>query len=126
MITVTSCEKAKEVDGKNGKVAIYKVGLSDGRFGESFGTQIPNGTPAEDIAIEESQWGLKFKLIKKNGFAGAGKARAGNESFALAYSKDLIVAYMDKLEKVPSSKELAGVVTAVADIFYSWLENKKK
>src|SRR5688500_17664252 len=98
MITVTSCEKAKEVNG----TPVYKVGLSDGRFGESLAKEIPTGTPSEDLQIDETQWGLKFKLIKKNGFAGGGmqKQKAGNESFALSYAKDLVCAMIPRMEKV--------------------------
>lgn len=114
MITVTSCEKAKEVNGKT----VYKVGLSDGRFGESFATEIPKGTNAEELQIDETQWGLKFKLIKKNGFAGGGgmKARSGNESFALSYSKDLVVAGKVEIKDI----------LPIADKLYNWLESKKK
>lgn len=111
MITVTSCEKAKEVNGKT----VYKVGLSDGRFGESFATQIPNGTPVEDIQIDETQWGLKFKLIKKNGFAGGGK-KANNAAFAMAYAKDLVIADKIKFDQL----------IPAADKIYSWIESKNK
>lgn len=127
MITVTSCEKAKEVDGKNGKVAIYKVGLSDGRFGESFANQIPTGTSADDLQIEETQWGLKFKKkAAVNGFSGGGGKKSTNESFALSYSKDLVCAMLPKMEKQPTSGELAKVVTTIAETFFNWLEGHKK
>lgn len=115
-VTVTSCEVAKEVNGKS----VYKVGLSDGRFGESFANQIPKGTPASDLQIDDTQWGLKFKLIKKNGFAGGGGRKAGNESFALSYAKDLGIANI-AAGKAFGSKE----ILAVAEVFYQWLETKK-
>lgn len=111
MITVTSCEKAKEVNGK----PVYKVGLSDGRFGESFATLIPVGTSADDFSIEESQWGLKFKMKKTGGGFGGGKAKGGNESFALSYSKDLVVA---------GKVDIKEILTC-ADKLYNWLESKK-
>ncbi|HEU4903193.1 MAG TPA: hypothetical protein VFT06_10380 [Flavisolibacter sp.] len=123
MTTVTSCEKAKEVNGKS----VYKVGLSDGRYGESFAKEIPVGTPESDLQIEDTQWGLKVKLIAKNGFSGGGaKAAKGNESFALSYAKDLVIAMLPKMDKQPSSADLTKVVIACAEPFYSWLESKKK
>lgn len=117
-VTVVSCEKAKEVNGKT----VYKVGLSDGRFGESFAKEIPKGTNADDIQIEETQWGLKFKMQSKGGGGfGGGKPRAGNESFALSYAKDLACAHIAKGNDFDSKQ-----ILAVAEVFYQWLETKKK
>lgn len=117
-VKVTSCDKLKEVDGKNGKATVYKVGLSDGRFGESFANQIPVNTPAADLQIDETQYGLKFKLIKKNGYNAAAK-KPNNAAFALAYSKDWCIAQLEHGEKV-TSKE----IIAVAEVFYNWIESK--
>jgi hypothetical protein len=110
--TVTSCVKAKEVNGK----PVYKITLSDGRSGESFAKEIPIGTKEADLAIEESQYGLKIKM-KGGGFGGgAVKQRAGNESFALSYAKDLVVADKVKIDQIiPTAEKL-----------YQWLESKKK
>lgn len=109
MITVTTCEKAKEVNGK----PVYKVGLSDGRFGESFANQIPVGTNADDLQIEETQWGLKFKKKAVNGFA---KAKpANNAAFAMSYAKDLVVADKIKFDQL----------IPAADKIYNWIESKK-
>src|SRR5690349_14608749 len=86
MSEVLSCVEFKKWNDK----PIYKVELSDGRSGESF-QNIPKGTADADLEIQEGQYGLKIKHIKKNGFSGAVKQRAGNESFALSYAKDLVV-----------------------------------
>lgn len=114
METVISCNKTKEWNGK----PIYAVGLSDGQGGESFAVEIPIGTPISDLIIEPSQWGNKIKLKKASGggFSGGGfKARSGSESFALAYSKDLVVAGKVELKDILKT----------ADKFYGWLESKK-
>lgn len=120
METVTSCIKIKDWQNKEGKlVPIYGIGLSDGQSGESFGKEIPIGTPMGELIIESGQYGNKIKLKSAQGSGswsgGGGKSRGGNESFALSYSKDLVVA-----GKVDLSK-----ILATADKFYTWLESKK-
>jgi len=53
METVVKCEKLKDWTGKDGKlVPIYSIGLSDGRGGESFGKEIPVGTPVSELILE--------------------------------------------------------------------------
>jgi hypothetical protein len=126
MTTVTACTFLKEwsSNGKTGKV--YDVTFSDGTKGQSF-SEIPSGTSKDDLEITPNgNYPDKIKLIKKNGFMGAAKPRVGNESFALAYSKDLIVAMLPKMEKQPASGELAKVILATAEVFYTWMETKKK
>lgn len=118
METVTSCTKVRDwtKDGKS--VPIYSVGLSDGQGGESFGTEIPIGTPVDQLKIEPSQYGNKIKWNKPGatgGFGGGGK-RSGNESFALSYSKDLVVAGKVDIKQILET----------ADKLYNWLEAKKK
>ncbi len=117
METVISCEKVKEWKNQKGEmVPIYKVGLSDGRGGESFGKPIPVGTPMGELLIEDSgQYGLKIKM--KGGAPGfqGGKQRSGNESFALSYAKDLVCAGKVDIAKILST----------ADKLYGWLEAKK-
>lgn len=114
METVISCVKMREKDGK----AIYAVGLSDGRGGESFAVQIPIGTPLGDLEIQETQYGTRIKL-KKSGSGGGGGwgggRRSGNESFALAYAKDLVVAGKVELKDILNT----------ANRFYSWMDGKK-
>ncbi len=112
------CEKVKEWNGK----PIYRIGISDGRTGESF-SQIPVGTKVSDLSIEESQYGLKIKLNKQNqgGGFGGGRPKSGNESFALAYAKDYAVA------KIGSGKDFKGEdVLGLAELFFNWMESKKK
>lgn len=121
MNTVTNCIKAKDwtKDGKT--VPIYTVTLSDGRSGQSFGTEIPAGTPETELLITEGEYGLKIKLNKpKNGFFKPGLPK-GNESFALSYAKDYAVAM------IASGKDFKSeLITQLADKFYDWLESKRK
>ena len=66
----------------------------------------------------EGQYGKKFKLKNnKPAFGGGGgKPRAGNESFALSYAKDLVVA----------DKAAFKDILPLADKLYTWLESKKQ
>lgn len=118
MESVTKCTQIKSWKGKDGKdVPIYQVEISDGQIGESFGKDIPVGTPLTELVLESSQYGIKVKWNKPNAFAGGGgRQRSGNESFALSYSKDLVVA-----GKVDIAK-----ILETADKLYTWLESKKK
>ncbi len=127
MNTVTDCKFLKDYNTKDGRTGkIYVVTLSNNESGQAF-SEIPVGTPETDLQIEDNgSYGKKIKLIKKNGFAAKGFQRAGNESFALAYSKDCFVALLTKMEKAPSSQDAAKVILAMADTFYSWMEGKRK
>lgn len=122
MNTVTECKHLKfwEKDGK--KVPIFLVTLSDGRNGQAFSKEIPVGTKEDEIEITEGQYGLKFKLKSSgNAFGGRPQLRAGNESFALSYSKDWAIAQLEKGVSVKTDD-----ILIVADKFYEWLESKKK
>lgn len=116
METVVSCVPMKQVQGKNGPATVYAIGLSDGQGGESFAVQIPVGTPVSDLTIEATQYGNRIKLKKSAGtWGGGGQKRGGNESFALAYAKDLVVA----------GKVDIKAILPTADKLYNWLESKK-
>jgi len=122
MNTVTECKHLKDWEKDGKKVPIYLVTLSDGRNGQSFSKEIPVGTKEEDITIEEGQYGLKFKLKSiGNTFGGRPQMRAGNESFALSYSKDWAIAQLGKGVDVNTE-----AILKIADKFYEWLEGKKK
>jgi hypothetical protein len=127
MNTVTSCTFLKEWVGKDGKTGkIYDVVFTDGSKGQSF-AEIPNGTSKDDLEVTPNgNYPDKIKMKAKNGFAGGGRPKAGNESFALSYSKDLVIAMLPKMEKQLTSGELTKVVLATAEVFYTWLETKKK
>lgn len=117
METVTSCTKVRDwtKDGKS--VPIYSVALSDGQGGESFGKEIPVGTPISELIIEASQYGNKIKWNKpgaSGGFSG-GRQRSGNESFAMSYAKDIVCAGKTDLKNL----------MPLADKIYEWLEKKK-
>lgn len=122
METVISCTKVRgwTKDGKS--VPIYSVALSDGQGGESFGKEIPVGTPVSELVLEQTSYGLKIKW-NKPGSGGGGfsaRQRSGNESFALSYAKDLAVSYVNKGTNIEPEK-----VIAWAEKFYDWLEKKK-
>jgi hypothetical protein len=116
--TVTSCQKVKDWTTPDGAVKpIYGIGLSDGRGGESF-KEIPIGTPVSDLQMEQTFHGLRIKWNKPGQQYGGGgfkKERSGSESFALSYSKDLVVAGKVDLKDILKT----------ADKFYEWLEGKK-
>jgi hypothetical protein len=114
METVIKCERLKEWNGK----PIYSIHLSDGRGGESFAQEIPVGTPVSELVITPNgQYADKIKWNKPGAQgAGGGRQRSGNESFALSYSKDLVVAGRVGIDQIiPTAEKL-----------YTWLESKKK
>lgn len=116
METVISCTKVKEWKNQKGEmVPIYAIGLSDGRGGQSFGKEIPVGTDVATLEItDKGQYGLDFKI--KGAASGFGnRQRAGNESFALSYAKDIVVA----------GKVDVKSILPLADRLYAWLEGKK-
>lgn len=119
METVISCTKAKDWTNQKGeKVPIYSIALSDGRGGQSFGKEIPVGTKVDELVItDKGQYGLDFKFkASQGGFSGGGaRQRAGNESFALSYAKDLVVGGKVDIKNILST----------ADKLYGWLESKK-
>jgi hypothetical protein len=117
MKTVTACTFQKEwsKDGRTGK--IYDVVFSDDSKGQAFG-EIPVGTTESDLEIiPNGNYPAKVKLLKKNGFAGGGfKQKAGNESFAMSYAKDLVVADKVKIDQlIPTAEKI-----------YTWLQSKKQ
>lgn len=116
METVISCAKVKEWKNQKGEmVPIYAIGLSDGRGGQSFGKEIPIGTDVATLEItDKGQYGLDFK-IKNTGSSFGSRQRSGNESFALSYAKDLVVA---------GKVDVKSILT-LADKLYAWLEGKK-
>ena len=123
METVTQCVKIKDwtKDGKS--VPIYKVDLSDGKSGESFGKDIPIGTPVDQLEITEGQYGVKIKWnnpAKPQGSFGM-KQRGGNESFALSYAKDIYIECQDKIPPMNIDQ-----MFQVAEKMLTWLDSKKK
>ncbi len=125
METVIRCEKVRDWMAKDGKlVAIYGIGFSDGQGGESFGKEIPIGTPLSECVIEDNGTYAKKVKWNKPGATGGfqkGQQRGGNESFALAYAKDMAVAYIAIGKTIEPEK-----VATWADVFYNWMETKKK
>jgi hypothetical protein len=120
MNTVKSCTFQKEwsKDGRTGK--IYDVELSDGTKGQAYNDLQPG--PEVEVTPGKGNFPPTIKAIKKNGFGGNGfkQQKAGNESFALAYSKDWAIAQLNKGKEVTSKD-----IIAVAELFYTWLQEKK-
>ncbi len=118
METVISCTKVRDwtKDGKS--VPIYSVAFSDGQGGESFGKEIPVGTPMSEIEITPNgNYASKVKW-NKPGASGGGYSNGkkfGNESFALSYAKDVVCAGKTDFKNL----------FALADKMYDWLEQKK-
>lgn len=113
--TVTKCEVLKHWEKDGRKVPIYQVQLSDGQVAESFGKEIPVGTPLDQLEITKGDYGFKVKWNQPNK-GGFTRQRSGNESFALSYSKDLVVAGKVSIDQI----------LMTADRLYNWLESKKK
>lgn len=124
-ISVKSCTKTKDWEKDGKKVPIYKVELTDGRTGESFGKEIPLGTPVDQLELQEGQYGTKVKWNQPRNGNGGGWGRSaapkGNESFALSYAKDVAVAHIGQGKEFKSAQ-----ILDVADAFYNWLESKKQ
>lgn len=121
-LKVISCTEIKKVNDK----PVFKVGLSDGRFGESFGKDVPVGTTAEKLDISEGQYGLKIKLKSQGGGGWPGKQHPErNASFALSYAKDVASALIHKSEKEFKSTEITKVILTMAQEFYKWMEERK-
>jgi hypothetical protein len=107
----------KTPDGKEISVMIEKCP----NIKEAISKELEAGTigefPVEMNLIEKNGktygWDIKAKGSGGGGFK---KERSGNESFALSYSKDLVVA-----GKVEISK-----ILETAEKLYQWLETKKK
>lgn len=117
-ITVKACTKVKEWNGK----PIYSVEFSDGSKGNSFGSEIPVGTSKAELTITPKEgYPDDIKMKKANGFGGRSQPAKGNESFALNYAKDWAVA---KLDHDPGIK--TDDILKIADVFFNWLESKKK
>jgi hypothetical protein len=112
-VVIKSCALHKEVDGKNGKFKVFKVVLEDGRQGESFNVEYKAGDEAE-ITVEESQYGLKFKPVKKS-FGGKTFTQPAWMKRAAALTAAIETAKISG--KTMTSKE----VLAVADLYVSWL-----
>lgn len=125
-IKVTSCEQIKTVNYKGKDTPIYKIGLSDNSFGESFGQEIPIGTPQSQLKIEDTEpYCKKVRWNKPGGGGGGGrKAEPKNGSFALSYAKDIVVAKIETDPDLAKMKtmDIVKVVTAIADNLYAWLK----
>lgn len=118
METVKECKFKKDYKSKDGRAGkIYDVVFSDGVIAQAF-SEIPVGTSKDDLDITPGQGTFPptVKQRKGGGFGGGAKVRAGNESFALSYAKDLVVADKVKIDQIIQT----------AEKLYQWLESKKK
>ena len=86
METVIKCEKVKDWTNKEGKaVPIFFIGLSDGQGGESFGQEIPLGTPMDQLKLDQGQYGMKIKWNKPS--AGAKGAPSYPNTYIVVASR---------------------------------------
>lgn len=123
MAEVKSTSRLPDWTNPEGKaVAKYQVELSDGRTGEAF-ADIPIGTPETDLQIEDKgRYGLKFKLIKKNGSKGGfGSKTDATPAFAISYAKDWCVAQLNKGVDVKTDD-----ILKIADKFLAWMDKNKR
>lgn len=112
-VTVKSCTKVKEWNGK----PIYSVEFSDGTKGNSFGAEIPVGTAKSDLQITPKDGYPDDVKMKKAGFAGGGGAKkVNNAAFAMSYAKDLVIAGKIELKDL----------STYADKIHTWIESKSK
>lgn len=120
-ITVKSCKLKKETD----TFKVYGVEDIEGnkydafkelKEGESYNVEItPNGNYAPKLKVIDDR-------KNTNGFKGGwGGQKSGNESFSLAYAKDLACANIAQGKPFTSED-----VIKVAEKFYQWLESKRK
>lgn len=121
----------REWSGNNGKIFYYKLEMDNGDIGE-IGKKTENAFKVGDsltYTIEEGQYGNKFKPVQQNGFSGAnrgnfgGAKTGGNASFALAYSKDLMVKKLEQ-ENYNADEIVKGTLW-IADKFKAWLDENK-
>lgn len=120
-------------NGQNGVVYYFDI-LLDNHDRGSIGKKSKESLKVGDTLVyllEEGEKGNKIKEFKENGFSGGfqgnrGATRGGNESFALSYAKDIVVAMIAKkatLDKTPA--ELAEYTMTMADKFKHWLDEHK-
>src|SRR5688572_27207745 len=114
-ITLTACTEKKKTD----KFTVYEATDSEGKKYDAF-EQLETGKPIQVDVIPNGNYNPRLKPIKpKNGFGG-GKQRAGNESFALSYAKDIQVAHIMMGKEFKTENMLT-----VADKLFEWLEKHK-
>lgn len=113
-LTVQTCTLKKSTD----TYKVYEITDAEGKKYDSF-KEIPPGTHEVEIT-PNGNYNPKIKLIGKNGANGwagnKGATKAGNESFAMSYAKDLVV----------SGKIEIGDLSKYADKIYDWLQSKKQ
>jgi hypothetical protein len=113
---------------KGGSVFYHDIELDNGDKG-SIGAKDKEPSklnPGQEITytIESGEKGNKIKAVNTNanGFNGAKKQPANNSSFALAYSKDILIAsWSEHSPKKLSSEDMFKL----ADKMHEWMEGKK-
>jgi hypothetical protein len=128
----------REWTGDRGTVYYHDILMDNGDRG-SIGKKTKGALKVGDsltYVLEENDRGNKIKEFKENGFSGSfngrnngngGGARGGNESFALSYAKDTVVAMMTGglIQGSVSSGDVAKVVCTMAETYLDWLNNHK-
>lgn len=111
----------RQYDSKFGKMYVHQIRFDNGDAGD-YSSKTETCTKFKEG--EQVDYTIEFREYNGNRFAtvkpvqqqqfGGGK-RGGNESFALAYAKDLGIARNDTDE----------AILKTADIFLNWLNSKK-
>jgi hypothetical protein len=113
----------REWAGNNGTVYYHKLEMDNGEIGE-IGKKKNNAFQIGDsltYTSEESQYGLKFKAAQENGFKGGFKSQGSPASFALSYSKDIIVAAMP-FHQEKTVAEMTDACIGIAKKFHAFLK----
>jgi hypothetical protein len=121
MPTITdAATKGEMLPAKGDRPTLQKwqVTLDDGRTAEML-RKPDSDAPTGDVTVEETQWGLRAKIVQSNGYKGGGKdfkadpakLRSENARSALHAAKDLVVA--GKIELTEMGKKTAD--------FYSYI-----
>lgn len=119
----------KPWSGERGTVYFHDIEFENGDKGQAGlnkeePTEYGVGTEHEYALIANGNYAAKIKFLKQGGSGGGVKKQTGgNASFALSYSKDILVASWEN-EAAPmrlTTKEMFSL----ADKMYEWMEGKK-
>lgn len=130
--TVATATYKRSYQSKFGEMFVHEITFENGDKGDynAKGKDQDKFVPGKEVeyTIETKINGNFTNVIikpvsDKPAVGGGFKAgtRSGNESFALSYAKDLGVAQIAAGKLVKSTE-----VIEVAEVFFNWLESKKK
>lgn len=139
--TIREILGSRDFETRNGLFTSFKVELDNAAIGEitkKRGNVVKAGDTIEYTIEPNGSFPDKFKLVQANSnFGGGGNSGGGkkwngdgggkNESFALSYAKDILIANIkaDVSGREADLMVAAELATRIADKFYNWLESKK-